>query len=132
MPLAKSQNITQPNTQIFKFLLLGNSVGCHSNNIQKLESGEFFFGFFIFQSTVLWTKVPLVLLIGVFNSLSTKGMVIWVVEFSNGGYKNNYIFAWILLWPKEILIFCEMEKWWGVEKQENSIFNLKFWSLEVR
>ena len=53
MPLAKSQNITQPNTQIFKFLLLGNSVGCHSNNIQKLESGEFFFGFFIFQNTVL-------------------------------------------------------------------------------
>ena len=53
MPFAKSQNITQPNTQIFKFLPLGNSVGCHSNNIQKLERRDAFLGFFIFQSTAI-------------------------------------------------------------------------------
>ena len=53
MSFAKSQNIMQPYTQIFKFLPLGNSVGFRSDNIQKLERRDAFLSFFIFQSTVI-------------------------------------------------------------------------------
>ena len=37
-PFAKSQKITQPSEQIFQFLLSGDSVGCHGNNIRRPES----------------------------------------------------------------------------------------------
>lgn len=35
-----------------------NSVGCHSDNIWKLERGKFIFSYFIFQSTVRVERFP--------------------------------------------------------------------------
>ena len=52
MPLAKSQNITQPSGQKFSKICGETQYGVIVINIQKLERGEFLLGFLYFGRTV--------------------------------------------------------------------------------
>ena len=48
MPFSKLQKIMKPSDSKLKILLLGNPVGCHDDYIQKVVSGGFILGFFLF------------------------------------------------------------------------------------
>ena len=48
MPFSKSQNITKPHGQKFKFLPLDNPVMCHNDKIHIVRTGWLFFRFFWF------------------------------------------------------------------------------------